>query len=337
MSYPTRGEVKERFLQRLNDPALPGQTAGQVYTEPVFTQAFNEAYDVLYNAFLDAQTPRIELMTSAVIPIGVTEITPADIGIESFGDFIFMRERTWGTDNKFQYMVPVDVLSQRQATDRLIEYNWRNNTFYFIGATQVIEIEVKYDSSGQAPTDDDTQIGVDACLNFMANYAVGVAGPQKGDDEIADRCMVLAVGRKFTEGQIGGYLFSLISNLVRSRQKVQVAPKPYTAWDRWRYRRAVPYVAAQNGSTGGTPQGVSIQVSTATGSIIGAIDGVNDTFVINLSVQSIEGVYRNGLLQTAMVDYLVTGVNQIQFTPGNIPQPGAIPDIVSAEVWPASN
>lgn len=284
---------------------------------------------MLYQAFLGAQVPRIELMINGVVNIGVTEMTPADFGIEDFGDYIFMRERAFGSTNKFIEMVPVDVLSQREPTNRLIEYNWRNNTFYFIGATQNIEIQLKYDSSGHAPTDDTVQIGVDASLNFLANYAVSASGALKGYDQTAADCRALAVGPKFNTGQIGGMLFDLVNPLVRSRQKVQIAPLPYQAWRRWAYRRAIPYVAAQNGTTGGGSQNMPVQFSTATGTILGDVDGFNLIFTLNQGVSSIETVFRNGVGMTAGVDYNAVG-NQITFVPLQVPVPT---DIITVEAF----
>ena len=324
MAYPTRGQVKQRFLIKLDDPLQ------ETFKDPYFDAAFEEAFDCLYNAFLNAQVPRIELMISTTVDIGVKQLTPSDMGIEDFGDYIFLRERQFGSNNRFIEMQPVDVLSQRQPTNRLIEYNWRNNTFYFIGATNIIELEVKFDSSGHAPTDDSVQIGVDASLNFLANYAVGTIGAVKGYDEIAAAAMRLAVGPKFDEGLIGGMLFALVGPLVRSRQKVQIAPKPYSAWRRWSYRRALPYVAAQGGTTGGGSQNSPIQASTATGSISGSIDGVNAVFTINNSVASIETVFLNGVALTGTVDYIITGKNQVTFVTGQIPQPT---DLVTIEYF----
>jgi hypothetical protein len=321
--YPTRAQIKTRFQSLLDDPS------GAVFSEAVFAEAFGEAYDALYTAFLTNQCPRIELLLPVIVPALTTALTPAQMGISDFGDYIYLAERIYGTQDDYRDMAPVDRLAQRPMTDRLLEYNYRNDTFYFVGATNTVEIQVKYDTSGQAPTDDATQVAVDGSLTFLSNYAVGIAGGRKGYDSVAQRCMNLAVGPKYDLGTIGGELFRIIQPRVRSRQKVQIAPKPYSAFRRLLAQRGIPYVAAQQGATGGGAQNVPIQFSSATGTIVGTIDGVNAVFTLTIGGVLSMAVYRNGVLQTAGTDYTALN-NQITFAALSIPQPG---DIVTAEVY----
>ena len=236
--YPTRAQVKARFQNILDDPS------GSVFSEPVFAPAFGEAYDALFTAFLTNQCPRIEMIAPFTVPAGTTSLTPAQMGIADFSDYIYLSERITGSQDEYRDLADVDRLSQRPATDRLLEFNYRNDTFYFNGSSNSIDLLMKYDSSGEAPTDDDAQIIVDSSLTFLSNYAVGVAGGRKGYDEIAQRCLTLSVGPKYDLGTVGGELFRLIQSRVRSRQKVQIAPKPYSSTRRLQVRRAVPYVAA---------------------------------------------------------------------------------------------
>jgi hypothetical protein len=321
--YPTRAQIKTRFQSLLDDPS------GAVFTEVVFAEAFGEAYDALYTAFLTNQCPRIELLTLVTVPALTTALTPEQMGINDFGDFIYLSERIYGSQDQYRDLNPVDRLSQRPMSDRLLEYNYRNDTFYFIGSTNTIDLQVKYDTSGEAPTGDGTAITVDGSLTFLSNYAAGVAGGRKGYDQVAQRCMSLAVGPKYDAGTIGGELFRIIQSRVRSRQKVQIAPKPFSAVRRLLVRRGVPYVAAQQGTTGGGAINVPIQFSTQTGTIVGTLDGVNRVFYLSIGVTSAL-IYWNGVLQTAYLDYTRVN-NQITFISGP-PQAG---DIITAEAYPA--
>jgi hypothetical protein len=322
--YPTRGQIKTRFQALLDDPA------GSVFTEAVFAEAFGEAYDAIFTAFLTNQVPRIELIKSVVVPALTTSLTPAAMGISDFGDYIYLSERTYGSTDEYRDLGSVDRLPQRPMTDHLLEYNYRNDTFYFVGATAVIDLQVKYDTSGTAPTDDATQIAIDGSLTFLSNYAAGVAGGRKGYDATAARCLALAVGPKYDEGTLGGELFRITQARVRSRQKVQIAPKPYSSTRRLMVRRTVPYVAAQQGATGGGAQNVPIQFSTSNGTIVGALDGVNRVFYLVIGVTSAI-VYWNGVLQTQNLDYTRVN-NQITFIGANGPQAG---DVITAEAYPA--
>jgi hypothetical protein len=155
-------------------------------------------------------------------------------------------------------------------------------------------------------------------------------GGNKGYEDTAARCRSFAVGPKFDMGSIGGELFRLMQPLVRSRQNVQVAHKPYTTQRRqWGRFQGVPYVAAQAGTTGGGAQNVPQQFSSANGTIVGVIDGVNTVFYLTLGVLSLS-LYRNGVLQTAGVDYTSQN-NMITFLPASVPKPG---DILTSEAFP---
>ena len=331
MAFPSWSSIYQQVINRLDDPL------GQVFTPAVYQPGLNEGYDVLFSEFEKAQAPRIELIVYVTVSVGTTQLTPAQMGISDFADFIYLSERILGSSDRYCDLTPVDRLSQRPANTRLGEFNYRNGTFYFIGATNAIDLQVKYDTSGVAPVSDgtaptkDALITVDSSQNFLANYAVSVIGARKGYDEIAQDCRALAVGRKFNDGVPGGQLYSLLSPLVRSRQNVQIAPKPFTAqrrmWSGW----AAPFIAAQNGATGGSVNNVPIQVSTATGTIVPAPDGSTTVFVIVFGVIAFAVVALNGVARILGTDYTIIS-NQVTFINGVVPQPG---DVITCEVYPA--
>lgn len=233
--YPSRAQVKARFQQILDDPL------GLVFDETVFAPAFGEAFDALLNAFLQYQVPAIELTAFYTVPANTTQLTPAQMGITDFGDYIFLAERLAGTQDKYRHLSPVDMVSQRDKGVYLGECNYSNNTFYFVGATGDIDLEIRYDASGTAPTSDAVLVNVDGSLTFLSNFAVGVAGGRKGYDEIAAHCRMAAVGPRYDAGAIGGELFRLVQPRVRSMQKRTVAPQRFSAGRPIVSRRATPY------------------------------------------------------------------------------------------------
>ena len=315
---PTRGYVKQQTLAILDDPA------GSRFGDPVFAAGFNEGYDALFNALLNAQCPRLTNIIEFSAPINTSSLTRAQIGIADFADYEYMSERDFGTTEKWYDLAPVDRLSQRLPLDRFLEFCYRNDAFYFIGNTTVRDMQLCYETSGEAPTDDATVINLDGCATFLSNYAVGAIGGRKGYEDVAQRCMLLAVGPAYQNGTIGGELFRIVQPRVRSRQHVQLAPKPFSATRRMMIRRAVPYVAAQLGysNTINTPA----QYSSQGGTITGVIDGANAVFWLITGVTSMI-VYRNGQLMTqGGVDVTVLG-NQITFIGEQVPQPG---DIITA-------
>lgn len=337
MAFPTRLQVKQRFWQLLDDPVgkiftdkpVPGTPPGP----SLFQNAFGEAYDLLYSAFLGQQVPAVERVVSGIIvppvPFGFS-LTPAEMNIDDFADWEWLSERQAGTNDKFIDLVDEDRLTQRAAVDRLLETVWQDGAFQFVGCTTVRELQIKYVTSGAAPTTDSAVINVDNSLNFLANWAAGTMGGNKGYDRMAAKCRVFAVGPKYDLGMIGGELFRLIQPLVRSRQNVPVAHKPYTVNRRMLGRwRGIPYVAAQAGTTGGGAINAPVEYSTSNGTIVGVIDGVNAVFWLTTgSVMALQ-VTRNGLTLTAGVDYVPLN-NQITFLPGAIPQVG---DTITAEAY----
>lgn len=333
MSFPTRLQVKQRFWQLLDDPAgriftdLP--TPGTPPGPSLFQSAFSEAFDILYNVFLGQQVPRVERVVDGIIvsPFPTTfSLSPAQMGIVDFADWDWIGERAAGSTDNFVDLVDEDRLTQRAPTDRLLETVWQDNAFQFVGCTTVRELQMKYISSGTAPIADDGVVTIDSSLNFLANWAAGTMGGNKGYEKMAAKCRLFAGGPKFDNGVIGGELYRLTAPLVRSRQNVPVAHKPYTTQRRILGRwRGIPYVAAQQGTTGGGAINAPIEYSSANSGastgIVGVIDGINTVFWLQAGGVMTMQVYRNGLLQTPGVD-IVTVNNQITFLAGSIPQPG---------------
>jgi hypothetical protein len=317
---PTRAYVKQQTLAILDDPS------GSRFGDPVFAAGFNEAYDALFSALLNAQCPRLTNIIEFTAPINTTSLTPDQIGINDFADYEWLAERDFGTCEKYIDLNPVDRLTQRQPLDRFLEFCYRNDAFYFIGNTTVRQMQLEYETSGEAPTDDATIINLDGCATFLSQYTVGRIGGRKGYEDVAAANMLLAVGPRYQEGGIGGELFRIIQPRVRSRQHVQMAPKPYSATRRLMVRRPVPYVSASLGATGGGTTNVPIQFSSNDGTIVGVIDGINAVFWLVVGVVSFT-LYRNGQLLTASVDYTPLG-NQITFLAPQVPQPG---DVITAD------
>ncbi len=335
MAFPTRLQVKQLFWQLVDDPA------GIVFTDvanpstgalSVFQSGFSQAFDLLYNNALNQQVPRVERVVDGIVvgpsPVPFS-VTPASIGLDNLADWEWISERLLGSNDKFIDLIDEDRLTQRAPTDRLLETVWQNGAWQFVGCTSARELQIKIVDSGSAPTDDTAIITFDNSLNFLANYAAGMAAPNKGYADIGARCKSFAVGPKFDLGSIGGELFRLMQPLVRSRQNVQIAHRPFTTQRRLGVRRGVPYVGALAGTTGGGSQSSPIQYSTSNGSIAGVIDGVNAIFTIQVGTVSYS-VFKNGVYQTIGFDYTALG-NQFTFVPGAEP---VIGDIISANVYP---
>lgn len=306
---PTVEQIKTRFRVLLDDPN------GYSYTDAVFSEAFGAAYDALFNALLVYQCDRIRIVASTQIAPLTTSFAPSS-AFSDFAEFDEVEERLYGSNDKFVTLAQWDKLPQRDMTDRLLDFEWRFDTFYFVGSTTARELRITYESSGSAPSSG--SINLDGCLTFLACFAVGVAGPLKGDDELAATNMVRAVGQKYDQGVIGGELWRIIQPRVRERQHVQLAPKPYSASRRQLVRRT-PYIAAQQPA--GTGVGVPAQFAYSSGTITGTIDGTNAQFFLAYPVTAAQ-VMLNGVVLTPGTHYTF-GANVVNFIAPYIPQPGA--------------
>lgn len=330
MAFPTRGQVFGLFLQIADDPAasvftdVANPTTGAV---SVFQAGFSQAYDILFNNALNQQIPLVEKVVQGIIippsPIPFS-VTPAQMGLQDLGDWEWMGERAAGSTDQFKDLIDTDRLPQQQPTDRLTWVVWQAGAFQFLGCTTPREIQLKYVfSSAGAPTDNTIAVAFDNSLSFLANYSFGCVGMNKGYDATGARALSFAAGPKFDTGVIGGELFRLMQPLVRSRQNVPVAHKPYSSrpWRRGGWGWGSPVVQVQAGTTGGGSQNAPQQFSVSAGSITPAPDGATLTFWLTLPTYAFS-LFKNGVLQTIGVDYAPFGTNQFTFVPGAVPQPG---------------
>lgn len=308
---PLRSAVKAQFLGLLDDPNAA------TFNDTVFQLAFQQGFDALFGAFLNHQCPQIQAIASYTLPATITSLTPATAGLNDFADGDQLEERLNGSTEKFTDLTQVDRLSQRDPSDKLMEFVWRQNTYWFVGATTTRELRITYESTGAAPTDDSTSIEVPNSLSFLSNFAVGMAGRRKGYDEIADTCMQFAVGPRYSQGQIGGELWRLVSARVRSMQHVQLQQRRYSVTSQ-NIRRRIPFI--QVIGTGGGDTTITLY-SYFAGTITGTLDGVNPTFTLSSSVTS-GAVILNGTTLTPAQHYTLSG-NVLTFLPPYIPQPGA--------------
>lgn len=312
----TFSAVKTRVLALLDDPNQ------RTFTDPIVLEGMNEATDALYGAFVFYEIPRAKVVAYYTLPANTTNVSPATAGITDMGEVIEVSERGSSAE-KYRHVDEVDDLDDRPMATFLGQWEWRGDNFWFVGSTMARELRISYFTTVEAQSDFSQSTGVDGARTFLSKYCAGMIGPRKGYDMAKDY-MLQAVGSRYNDGVIGGELFRLCQPMVRSRQRVPVAPKPYSVIRR-RIIRKPPYIAAQQ------PAGVGmapIQFSTEDGTITGTIDGVNDTFYLAYPVSS-ANVYRSGVLMTQPTD-VAWVTNQIIFAASQIPQLG---DVITVLAW----
>ena len=319
----TVAQVKTRTLALLDDP-----TQG-TFTDPVFAEGFDEAWDALYSAFLQCQIPFIENIVTYILPANTTSFSPLDAGIQGFGELVELEERTPNVGERFVHVWEKDKLSQRDPGANLLEFVWRLDRFETLGSTEDREIRITYwDTSASFPATG--SVGVDGAITFLSKYAAAAIGPRKGYDELADKYKTEAVGSRYDDGILGGALYRLVQPMVRSRQRVPTAVKPYSVVRR-RWQKRQPYIAANNtAATGGGTVDIemkSLEFSSIDGTISGTINGSNTAFTLSQTVTAVR-VHLNGVRLTQLFDYTFDGTTGITFTQASPPKAG---DIITAD------
>lgn len=318
----TATQVQTRVLALCDDPNKGAAT------DAVVLEGFGEALDVMYSAMLGNQCKRLKVVSPevALAPLA-TSITPAAAGITDWGELIHIEERTYGSSEKWLPVWERDDLTQRDPTDKLLEFEWRSDAFYFVGATTQRGLRFTYFTTLEQPTDFTGSTGVDGAKTFLSLYTAARVLRRLGNWEDADYYLEQAVGplRNWNRGVIGGELFRLIEPMVRSRQNVTWARRPFSATRRLNARRGIPYVAAQAGIFGTGSSSTPVQFTTADGSITGTINSTNLTFYLAYPVSRVSDLTVNGAGKTqgASADY-VHGANVITFNAGKAPAAGPI-------------
>ena len=232
---PTVEQVLDQAAYHLGD-----QT-GRKFSHEKLTPAFHAAFQEIHDHLLAYQIPLIEYVTTYTLPVNTSLLTPATALIANFGELIRMEERPSGSSEDYKDVIACGELPQTDSQDRLYQYKWRLDTFYFVAATQAIQLRLTYYGSGTAPTTG--SVGIDNSMNFLSKRTAAIAGKTAGMIEVAGDLDVEARGRNL-DGS-GGDLHRLLQPMVRARNKVRVQMPAYSAGGNapTNSRGGVPYLA----------------------------------------------------------------------------------------------
>lgn len=124
--------------------------------------------------------------------------------------------------NDFSAMTNLDRLSQQDPIQSLREWVWRDEVFWFRGATEERQLKIEYESSGTAPVAGD--VGIDDARDFLAHRTAALAAGTRGFDGRAKDLMFLAVGKSGQCDGSGGLLFDLMKPMLMEKQKRRKRP-----------------------------------------------------------------------------------------------------------------
>jgi len=137
------------------------------------------------------------------------------------------------SSDKFNDLDPLDTLTDRDLTDRLIDYTWEESILKFRGATTDRQLWVIYIASGTAPVIPTTVLNIDNCLNFLGVATAFYAARSNGWTNRANELQNDAFGPKGEGDASGGFLRDVISaqvlRLQRKRRNQQPFRRPRTS------------------------------------------------------------------------------------------------------------
>lgn len=295
--------------------ALLGDAAQRKFTDAKLQTFFELAWLELRAEMLRYHLDFSKNLVEYSLAANTTSLVPATAGISNMGEIILMEERPYGSSDRYTKVTEVDFLPQRDAGILLLEYQWRADQWFFVGATQAISLRIWYYGSGSAATTG--TVGIDGCLQFIAHRMASLAAYPAGNKEMAKEYYDVARGP--APHRDGGLLHALLQPMVVASNKVQLQLPCYQAGGWPSIFRPTGLIVSSGGGDVGAPTTV-----TPTGTI----DGANDTFTLTASPLHLN-LYLNGILLSEGTAYTLAG-STITMLPGYIPLTGAI---LRAEVW----
>lgn len=123
---------------------------------------------------------------------------------------------------KFTEVSPLDLAGQGldgQPQQYLGNYLWINEMFQFRGASNAVQLRITYWASGNPPTNANTTIGIDDCLDFLACATAANAARANGWFQLADQLKFTAYGAEQEANGMGGLLGEFVKIQVSSLQR----------------------------------------------------------------------------------------------------------------------
>jgi len=305
MAISTVEAIKADALEFLDD------TAGSRFTAPIQTWAFSMAYLTLADLFVLYEIQKVKKVTTYTLPVSTASLTPATAGIADFGEVIQLEERLSGSSDRYSPVNQVDNLWQRDSSDNLMEFEWRDDTFYFVAASTARQLQITYYASGAVPATG--SVGIDGVRLLLAKLTAAFAAPRKGDPELGKDLMTQAVGPRFHEGIVGGDARRLIGPMITAQQNIPVAPRPF--------RAGVPTLARLGARffVAGTTENMIPFIITGTPSGTDGTDGLA-VYTLDQTPRYLE-LHNRGILQYPNVHYTLAG-STITFLSPYIPITG---------------
>lgn len=129
------------------------------------------------------------------------------------------------TKQSLQQFVPVDPIDlaiqgiDGQPQQYLGVYLWNSEQLQFRGAVGVQQLRITYWASGSPPSNTNSTIGIDNCIDFLACATAANAARAVGFSQLADQLKATAFGSTQEANCVGGLLGEFIKIQVLTMQR----------------------------------------------------------------------------------------------------------------------
>lgn len=202
---------------------LLGDPSQRKFTNAKLLPFFELAFEELTGEMARYHLPKQKRSVLYTLTASTTSLTPATASISNMGELVVLEERPSGSSNDYTIVAQVDKLPQEDAASDLRWFEWSNDQFNFVGATQNIQLRITYYDSGAAPTTG--SVGIDGCKNYLAYRTAALAAIPSGNVELGVEYDRQARGPMRDGG--GGFMHTLLQAMVVSMQKVKTQSPAY--------------------------------------------------------------------------------------------------------------
>lgn len=301
-------QVLESARTHLNDEY------GSLWTDQKLMPKLQEAHRELQSTLFLAGIPVINDVSS-VITVPANTVDGVNVDMSAVTGYpnnlirpIWMKERTVGQQNQdFIDMIEVDFIPSISKDTRLVYWAWIGQTIMLLGATNDVQVLLRYRGSIKIPAKVTDDCVVLFSETFLSYRTAALAIASTGQDNLKFQML---------NSQAEMNLDKLTRTAIKEGQNLPVRRVPYHRGRKSGFRGPI---IGGGGTTGGTTTGRQLFLS-------GVINGTNGTngnpiFTITNGAAMQLMLYKNGALMYPGVAYTQVGTT-ITFNAPYIPVTG---------------
>jgi hypothetical protein len=293
---------------------------GSLWTDQKLLPKLQEAHRELQSTLFLAGIPVINDVT-AVLTVPANVIDGQNVDMSTVAGYptnlvrpIWMKERTVGQQNQdFIDMIEVDFIPSISKDTRLVYWAWIGQTIMLLGATNDVQVQLRYRGSITVPTKVTDDCVVLFSETFLSYRTAALAIASTGQDDNKFRTLDAMAERN---------LDKLMRTAIKEEQNLPVRRVPYHRGRKSGFRGPII------GGGGSTGPGTAARALFFSGTINGTngTDG-NPIFMITNGAPMLLALYKNGQKLIQGVAFTLVG-STVTFLAPYIPITGDLLEMI---------